>query len=108
MYAWTTQGFVVTVEGEDLSDANVSVTFKQFRKSGSVRANVTITDPTVEVSGEDTIVTCALSQAQSGLFGKGKAQAQINAVWSGNIRRASDWMEFDVEENLRDREVTYA
>lgn len=108
MYAWTTQGFVITVEGEDLSDADVHVTFRQFHRNGATIAEVTVSDPTVEVSGGNSTVTCGLSQAQSGQFQRGVAYVQVNAVWSGNVRKASEWMGFEVTENLLDEEVDYA
>jgi hypothetical protein len=113
MRRYTTATPSLIVEGVDISDHTVWVTFQQLYPddvdstvqntlSRSSFDAVTLTvDPSTKVkSGNDTIVTCSLTQEQTAQFKPGRIRAQVNWKTSGGIRKATDIVYIPSFDNL--------
>lgn len=82
MIPYTTPTYTLTIEGVDLSQYSVLVTFRQGSKT------VTIEDAVVTSDGTDTTITATMTQAQSALFTVGTMEVQVNWL-NGSHRDAT-------------------
>lgn len=98
MRRFTTPTIDLTVEGWDLSGAEAFVTFRQGPRK------VTLTDASMELVGEDTIITVDLTQLQTGRFKAGECEVQVNWVEEGK-RNATEIRKVEVAQNLLDEVV---
>lgn len=94
MRRYTTPTHGLRVKNCDLRGCDVMVTYRQ-------RGNaVTITNPAMEFDGTDTTLTVELSQLETGGFGNGRAEVQVNAVDQNNYRAASNILLITLRDNL--------
>ena len=105
MRQFTTVADEVTVEGVDLTSADVYVTYVQGK------SELTIEKPEVEYTGTeeqvgDSVVKVSLDQLQTGEFKVGVAKRQVNWVTEDG-RWATDVATVQVKENLLKEEKTY-
>lgn len=120
MRRYTTSTPSLIVEGVDISSYRVWVTFTQvipddvdstvvntLSQSDYKTISVTLNPTTKTVSGNDTIISCALSQEQTGQFRPGRVRAQINWMTSGGVRKATDIVFISSFDNLLDEVKTY-
>jgi len=105
MIRYTTPTLTLTVKDADLTGMRVWVTL-------SDRFNVvkvTIDNPTTEKSGDDTIVSVTLTQAQTALFNAGsEVFAQVNYMTVAGVRMATSINSLTVTDNLIKSELSYA
>ena len=105
MRQFTTVADEVTVEGVDLTSADVYVTYVQGK------SELTIEEPEVEYTGTeeqvgDSVVKVSLDQLQTGEFKVGVAKRQVNWVTEEG-RWATEVATVQVKENLLKEEKTY-
>ena len=105
MRQFTTVADEVTVEGVDLTSADVYVTYVQGK------SELTIEKPEVEYTGTeeqvgDSVVKVSLDQLQTGEFKVGMAKRQVNWVTEEG-RWATEVATVQVKENLLKEEKTY-
>ena len=94
MRRYTTPTVTVTVEGVDLTTSTVLVTFQQ-------RSNrLTVEGPSMELQGEDTVISVPLSQLQTGGFAEGSIEVQVNWLDGYGHRDATTVAAIQVERNL--------
>lgn len=94
MRRYTTPTVTVEVEGVDLTESTVLVTFQQ-------RTNrLTVEGPSMELQGEDTIISIPLSQLQTGGFAEGSVEVQVNWLDGYGHRDATTVGAIKVERNL--------
>lgn len=93
---WTTPTTTFTVTGANFTEATkIYVTFRQNDYSFRID-DVTVVD--------DENISITLSQAQTGQFKEGKAQAQINWVFD-NKRAMTYKCTIPIIDNLEDKEL---
>ena len=120
MRRYTTSTPSLIVEGVNISSYRVWVTFKQIypddidstivdelSQDTNKTVSVTLNPTTKTVSGNDTIISCALSQEQTGQFRPGRVRAQVNWMTSGGVRKATDIVFIPSFDNLLDEVKTY-
>lgn len=104
MRRYTTASPSLVVEGVDLTSiSNVWITFRQIYPDdldSTVQHNLehlsydsstlTLTPTTKTKSGNDTLISCNLSQEQTARFKPGRIRVQVNWKTSGGIRKATD------------------
>ena len=121
MRRYTTSTPSLVVEGINISSYKVWVTFAQvypddidstvintLSQADYKTKSLTITPTSKVVSGNDTIITCSLSQEQTAQFKPGRIRVQVNWMTSGGIRKATDIVLIPSFDNLLDEVKTYA
>lgn len=119
MIRFTDAVHTLIVEGIDLTSSNrVYVTYAQIfpddvqsnshnletmKKNDIIK--VTINDPIISKSNNDSVVSVNLSQLQTGSFEPGQVRVQVNWIDSLNKRHATDVEIIDVPDNLMDAVV---
>lgn len=98
MRRYTTPTIELTVEGHDLTSSVVYATFSQGQKV------VTITDLTMALDGEDTVITIELSQLDTARFVAGTCKVQVNWTQYGK-RNATEIKTINVTPNLLEEVV---
>lgn len=105
MIRYTTPSLTMTVKDVDLTGEHVWVTIADRGLS----VKVTIDNPTVVLSGDDSVITVSLTQKQTALFPAGiKVFAQVNYMTLLGVRHATSINEIEVHQNLLDSELSYA
>lgn len=100
---YTTPTAELTVEGIDLTEADVYVTIKQ----GNALVTFTGEDLDVSLDEEDSVIRFTLSQEQTARFNaKQDAQLQINWV-IGNTRNATEIPQIRIMPNLLEEVISY-
>lgn len=99
MRRYTTPTVTVTVEGIDLTDQDVLVTFQQQGRTLTVEA------PAMALEGADTVISVPLTQLQTGGFAEGGLSVQVNWLDGHGHRDATTVGWLQVEQNLLAREV---
>ncbi len=94
MRRFTTPTLTITVEGVNLTEQEVMVTFRQRIRT------FTIESPTMELVDEDTVISVPLSQLQTGGFSEGSVEVQINWLDGYGHRDATTIGTIQVERNL--------
>lgn len=94
MIRYTTPTVTLTVEGVDLTAQEVYVTFQQRNRT------LTIQSPSMELSGEDTVITVPLTQVQTGGMSEGTASVQVNWLDGQGHRDATTIGTVEVGRNL--------
>lgn len=97
---WTSPTQELTVEGIDLTSADVYVTFQQ----GDETLTFSGEDITVAYEDPDTVITVHLTQEQTGVFTNKAILVQVNWVQDGE-RDATDIVWFNPTENLYKRVI---
>lgn len=95
MRKYTTPIEQLTVEGIDLSTAEIYVTIKNDNK----KLTFTGDRLDVEFDGNDTIIRLHLTQQESGSFAVGGLLVQVNWMMDGE-RNATEVARLDVQGNL--------
>lgn len=121
MRRYTTSTPSLIVEGVDISSHKVWVTFTQIypddidstvintlSQAEYKTESLTVTPTGKAVSGNDTIITCSLSQEQTARFKPGRVRVQVNWMTSGGVRKATDIVLIPSFDNLLDEVKTYA
>ena len=104
MRRYTTPTHSLVVEGVDLTDMDVFVTYAQ----GCNKLTLQPDDATYDVDTGNTTVEVTLSQAQTASFVAGKRVAvQVNAIDSEGRRNSTSVKEVVVTQNLLDEEIEY-
>lgn len=105
MINYTTPTLYSTVKGIDLTVGyDVYVSLEQDR----VQLDKSGEDLTLELVGEDTLISLKLSQTESAGFNFGKrVLVQINAIDESGNRLATGIKEVPVMRNLLDEEISY-
>lgn len=105
MRRFTTPTITLLVEGVDLTEMDVRVTFKQGRRK------LTIQHPTVEIvtieQTEYTKVTVTLTQEQTGYFADSPCKVQVNWIAADGSRDATEIKATPNWPNLLDEVVDY-
>lgn len=105
MIRYTTPSLTMTVKDVDLTGEHVWVTIADR----GLAVKVTVENPTVVLSGDDSVITVNLTQAQTALFPAGiKVFAQVNYMTALGARHATSINEIEVTQNLLDVELSYA
>lgn len=100
MIPYTTPTYELAIEGANLVGADICVSFRQ---NTNCKASLDVTDVTVALDGEDSIVTFTLTQEQTGRFKVGPIKVQVNWILEG-ARNSTYVAEIPAFEQLR-REV---
>ena len=108
MINYTTPTISLTVEGVDISTADIYASFEQGRtemtKSGT---DITVTTDTHDQI-TDTIVTMTLTQTESALFAFNKpVSVQVNWIFANGSRDATEIKVIPVMRNLLDEVIAY-
>ena len=86
MIAWTSPTHQHTLKGIDLTECRVWVSYRQPSANGDVNLDVEVSEVTYD--GQDTTVAVYLTQEQTGAFGCGPVQVQVNWVYPNGKRDA--------------------
>lgn len=120
MIRYTTPSHTLVVEGQDITAHNVYVTYKQlspddvdtdypdgiYHGGGAVHETIITVQPiTKTLSGNDTVLTTYLTQAQTAKFKPGVVRVQVNWKTSGGIRHATDVVKLPSFDNLYEEEI---
>lgn len=105
MRRYTTPTQELTVQGIDLTDMDVYVTYMQDEcRKVTMRPEAVAYD----ADSGNTTVTVSLSQLQTAQFKPGKrAQVQVNFIDADGKRNATTVREVNITQNLLDEELTY-
>lgn len=103
MQRYTTSTPVLIVEGVDISAHQVWVTFQQvypddldsnvldtMSYSNYKKESITVTPIIKDATGNDTAISCSLTQEQTAKFKPGRVRVQVNWKTSGGIRKATN------------------
>lgn len=93
MRRFTTPTFTMVINGFDLSEATVYVTFKQ------INTVVTVESPTVTYADGKSTLEVTLTEEQTGMLHVGNAQVQVNWVKDG-VREATEVVTKKITDNL--------
>lgn len=117
MIKYTTPAISLTVEGNDLSHADVYVTLSQcpveITKTGADLIVTTTEDNNAsdsKVVAENVIdsnIVFTLSQEESAMFKSGPVSIQVNWITDEGIRSATDTASIHVGGNLLDEKIDY-
>lgn len=101
MRRYTTPTIELTIEGIDLTESDVMVTFAQNDYSFTISG----TDLAVTFDGENTVITCRLSETETGKFQNDYyVEIQVNWVSDGE-RNATDIAYVMVDDNLQNESI---
>ena len=105
MINYTTPTLYARVKNIDFTigyDAYVSL------EQGDVQLDKSGDDLTLELDGEDTLISFTLTQKESAAFDFGsKVYVQINIIDQNNVRAATGIKQIPVMRNLLDKEISY-
>ncbi len=103
MIQFTTPAVTLTVKGVTLDGTErVWVSIRQTTGGGKTENELDIDDPTVDVSGENPVITFTLTQEQTASLALGAALIQVNWMTSGGDRGATDIATVNIGRNLLD------
>ena len=120
MIRYTTPSHTLVVEGQNITAHNVYVTYKQlspddvdtdypdgiYHGGGAAHeTTITVQPITKTLSGNDTVLTTYLTQAQTAQFKPGVIRVQVNWKTSGGIRHATDVVKLPSFDNLYEEEI---
>ena len=108
MIRYTTPTISLTVEGVDISSADIYATLEQgnieLTKSGTDLVVTTDTHDSIT----DTIITMTLTQTESALFAFNKSvSVQVNWIFANGSRDATEIKIVPVMRNLLDEVIAY-
>lgn len=108
MIRYTTPTISLTVEGVDITSADIYVSLEQ----GNTEMTKSGTDLTVttDTHGQitDTILTTTLTQTESAMFAWSKAvSVQVNWIFANGTRDATEIKVIPVMRNLLDEVIAY-
>lgn len=98
MRRYTTPTHTLTIEGVDLTEAKVWVTYE------NVKGSFTIDDAVVTFDDDVTTIEASLTEKQTASLSTGNAKVQVNWVLEGR-RGATDIKTVKVLDNLLEREL---
>ena len=101
MIQYTTPTLTLRIKNVALAGSDdVWLTLQPHDKQQLKGNPLTIDDPTVEVVGDDTLVSKKLTQAQTAALPVGTVWAQVNWLSTDGTRGATKRANFGVEANL--------
>lgn len=98
MRRYTTPTHTLTIEGVDLTEAKVWVTYE------NVKGRFTVDDASVSCDDDVTTIEVTLTEKQTASLSAGSAKVQVNWVL-GDRRGATDIKTVKVLENLLEKEL---
>lgn len=98
MRRYTTPTHTLTVEGIDLTEAKVWVTYE------NVSGRFSVTDMDVTLDGENSVIEVTLTEQQTASLSVGKAKVQVNWTQNG-VRGATVVSTVNVTENLLEEDL---
>lgn len=99
MRRYTTPTHTLTVEGVDLTNASIWVTYE-----GADGNTFTVTDMDVTLEGDNTVLEVTLTEEQTASLATGNARVQVN--WTNGGRRAATVIRtVKVTENLLEKDL---
>lgn len=101
MRRFTTLIETLTIEGIDLTSANIYVTMQQ----GATKVTYSDNELSAEYDGADTTISIHMTQEQTGSFSEGMISVQVNWMKDGE-RNATNICRFLVGGNLLDEVIT--
>lgn len=120
MIRYTTPSHTLVVEGQDITAHDVYITYKQVNPDDidtdypngiyhggrtARETTITVQPITKTLSGNDTVLTAYLTQAQTAQFKPGVVRVQVNWKTSGGIRHATDVVKLPSFDNLYEEEI---
>lgn len=101
MIQYTTPTLTLRIKNVALANSDaVRLTLQPHDRQTLRGTATTITNPTVTVDGDDTLVTVKLTQQQSAALPVGSVWAQVNWLSTDGTRGATKKANFSVEANL--------
>lgn len=102
MRRYTTPTIGLCIEGIDITDADIYVTFE------SKDNTVTVKNPDAAYENGNTIIECPLTQEQTASFGlTNQVVVQVNWVYSNGKRNATEIKAVSISDNLIEKVVEY-